>query len=317
MKRIGFSILVLSTFALLMGAGCKRGPSGRQASTGPQREPAPPTKPAPYRYAAPVHGAFHEVNTGRFDLVDGIAYPASSGRATGLLVTSKPIASPVLADSRCPMTQARSLILLRDSGWVEVAPNGSGRSAYFAFGRAFGGSGRESDVGGQEWRIRLQKPAAGHFAGAVATRNYGHFDFDVSLTKPAGAEASQAEWADGKRSVPSAATPAEDAVNAAYAALRAAVVKHDLRGVLAAQGFTEAQITAIRGLDGIDSDLTAFANHFLSPGAPTPGEFTSKPGVADLRSEGVNPKGKKFANYYYFSPCGTALVLTKIAENPQ
>ena len=36
-----------------------------------------------------------------------------------------------------------------------------------------------------------------------------------------------------------------------------------------------------------------------------------------MRSEDVNSRGKKFANYYHFAPCGTQPVLVSIAENPQ
>ncbi len=51
------------------------------------------------------------------------------------------------------------------------------------------------------------------------------------------------------------------------------------------------------------------------PGAA--GEVTVRPGTGYVRTEGANSKGKKFANFYHFAPCGDHLVLVSIAENPQ
>jgi hypothetical protein len=47
------------------------------------------------------------------------------------------------------------------------------------------------------------------------------------------------------------------------------------------------------------------------------GKVTVRPGTGYVRSEGANSKGRKFANFYHFAPCGEQLVLVSIAENPQ
>jgi len=103
-------------------------------------------------------------------------------------------------------------------------------------------------------------------------------------------------------------------VTAAYHALHDAVMKKDLKALLSAQGFAKAQVNAIRGLEDIDADFAVYADRFLNG---TPGEFTAKAGTAYLRVEGTNSKGRKFANYYHFAPCGERFVLAMIAENPQ
>ena len=85
--------------------------------------------------------------------------------------------------------------------------------------------------------------------------------------------------------------------------------------MLGGLGFDAKQNAAIRGLDGIDADLALFADRFLQPG--TPEDFTARAGTAYVKTTGVNSKGKKFANYYHFVPCGDHFVLVAIAENPQ
>jgi hypothetical protein len=77
-------------------------------------------KVAPYTYPAPVKGHYKEINVGEFDLVDGIAYPATGGAGTVVYVADKPIASPMIAGSACPMTQARVLAELRNAKYLEV-----------------------------------------------------------------------------------------------------------------------------------------------------------------------------------------------------
>jgi hypothetical protein len=62
------------------------------------------------------------------------------------------------------------------------------------------------------------------------------------------------------------------------------------------------------------SSPAVYADRFLPPGIP--GDFTARPGAAYVRTEGVNSKGRKFANFYHFAPCGDHLVLVDIAENP-
>jgi hypothetical protein len=144
---------------------------------------------------------------------------------------------------------------------------------------------------------------------------YGSFDFDLPLSSPKVNEVSEGDRIRGIRSDLTAPKPIEQAVTAAYQVVHEAALKKNLKGLLAAQGFDAKQIAAIRGLDGIDADLAVYSDRFLTSGAP--GEFTAKPGTAYVRVEGVNAKGKKFANYYHFAPCGDRFVLVSIAENPQ
>ena len=291
------------------GAAAKRA-SDWNVSPKPTAESPPP----PFRYPAPVKGHFREINVGEFDLVDGVAYPGRGGTGTVVYVTSKPIASPVVAGSPCPMTQARFLTELRDAGWSEVTLDARGRSNYFAAGRAFGGSTREQEVGGHYWSSQLSTKD-GRAVGSVGHRQRGEFRFDLSLSSPRVNEVSEGERSQGRRSDETAPPPAEEAVTAAYRGVREAALRKDLKALLTAQGFGEKQVAAIRGLAGIDADLAVYADRFLTPGDA--GDFTARPGTAYVRSEGTNSKGKKFANYYHFAPCGSALVLVRIAENPQ
>lgn len=269
-------------------------------------------KPAPYTYAPPVKGSFHEINIGSFDLVDGIAFPAASGAGTVVYATSKPIASPVLAESACPMMQARVLTEIRDAGFAEVTLNAAGRSKYFASGKAFGGQSREEGAG--EWSSRMRQ-TEGRASGSVRHKRRGSFDFDLPISSPQVREVSEGDRIQGRRSDESLARPSEQAVTAAYSAVRDAARKSDAKALLTALGFDEKQIRAIRGLDGIDGDLAAYGDRFFAPG--TPGEFTSRPGTGYVRAEGTNSQGKKFVNFYHFAPCRDRLVLVSIAENPQ
>jgi hypothetical protein len=68
-------------------------------------------------------------------------------------------------------------------------------------------------------------------------------------------------------------------------------------------------------LGGIDADLGVYSDRFLTANAPD--EFNAEPGTADVRVEGANSKGKKFANYYHCAPCSDRFVPVSIAENPQ
>lgn len=287
-------------------------------------EPAAPTKAsaiapkvaekiAPYTYPPPVKGHYKEVNIGEFDVVDGIAYSASNGAGTVVYVTDKAIASPVIAGSTCPMTQARALSQLRDAKYLEVTL-AKGVSKYFAAGTSFAGSSREQEVGGRYWSSRM-KDSPERASGSVNHKRLGSFDFDLPLSSPKVKEVSESDRTEGIRGDPSAPRLTEPAVMAAYRAVHDAALKKDLKALLAAQGFDASQIAAIRGLEGIDADLAVYSDRFLTPG--TPGEFTAKPGTGYVRADGQNSKGKKFANFYYFSPCGDRLVLAKIAENPQ
>ena len=261
-----------------------------------------------------VKGHFEDVNVGDFDLVDGIAYPASGGSGTVVYAVSKPIASAALAGSPCPMTSARALTALRDAGYVEVTLDSAGDSKYFAGGTPFGGSGREDEVGGHYWSTKLRL-AQGRAAGSVEHREHGGFEFDLPVSNPKVPEVSEADRSNGRRGDPSVPAPAEPEVTAAYRAVREAALKKDLNGLLAAQGFHPGEIAAIRGLDGVDADLAAFATRFLKPGAA--GEFQNGAGYGAVSGAGANSKGEKFHNFYWFAPCRAKLVLIGISENPQ
>jgi hypothetical protein len=102
---------------------------------------------------------------------------------------------------------------------------------------------------------------------------------------------------------------------AAYKKVRAAALKRDLKGLLAAQGFNEKEIAAIRALPGIDADLAVYSDRFLQPGKT--GEIQTYPGYGGGHGRGVNSKKAKFINFYWFTPCEGRLVLTNIYENPQ
>jgi hypothetical protein len=307
---------IVAAFVLAFAlAGCGK----QEAATVDKPAAAAPRKVAEetvprYTYPAPVKGHFKEINIGEFDLVDGIAYPAAGGEGTVVYVTSKPIASPMLTESACPMTQARVLTKLRNASYVEVTLDAAGRSKYFAAGKAFGGSSREQDAGGRYWQSKL-KLDAGRATGVVVHRQDGHFEFELPVSSPRGNQQSESDWGQSRRADPTLPRPSEQAVTAAYQAVHEAALKKDLKALLPALGFARVQANAIRGLDGIDADLAVYSDRFLTTG--TPGDFTARPGTAYLRVEGTNAKGKKFANYYHFVPCGEHLVLASIAENPQ
>ncbi|MEP6769267.1 MAG: HEAT repeat domain-containing protein [Acidobacteriota bacterium] len=278
------------------------------------KKSAPPEKPAAGGAPAAVKGRFEEINTGAFDLVDGIAYPASGGAGTVVYAANKPIASAALADSPCPMTHARSIASLRDAGYVEVTLDSAGKSKYFGYGLAFGGSGREDEVGGHYWSSAL-KLSAGRATGNVDHKDHGGFEFDLPLSTPRVREVSEADTSNGRRADPSAPPLTEAPVTAAYRAVREAALRKDLNTLLAAQGFDGKQIAAISKLDGIGADLERYSNRFLKPGAPT--EFQNGPGYGAVAGAGTNAKGEKFINYYWFTSCRGKLVLFSISENPQ
>ena len=305
----GFRVQVLAAcVATLALSGC-----GKESSSPAAAKKTAEEKVPPYTYPAPVKGHYKEVNIGEFDVVDGVAYPAPGGAGTVIYVTSKPIASPMLADSACPMTEARALTQLRAANFMEVTL-AHGASKYFAAGKAFGGSSREEAGGGHYFSSKM-KDDPDRAVGVVVHRLHGHFEFDLPLSSPTIHELSEGDRIHGIRSDPTAPRPAEQPVTAAYRAVHDAALKKDLKALLAAQGFDAKAIAAIRGLDGIDADLAVYSDRFLTSNVPD--EFSAKPGTAYVRTEGVNSKGKKFANYYHFAPCGQRLVLVSIAENPQ
>ena len=284
----------------------------RTATPAPVSAAAEPA--APFKYPAPVKGHFTEGNTGDFDLVDGIAWRTKDGDETVVYVTAKPIASPLLAASPCPMTLARSLTALRNTGYLEVTLDSAGKSRYFGSGTPFNGTGREEDVGSHPWTSKA-KQAGGRVKGSVDHKAEGAFEFDLPVLQPRLAELSESDQMQGRRGPESRPAPSERALAAAYQEVRAAAVRKDLRALLAAQGFDEKQIAAIRGLDGIDADFALFADRFLDPG--NTGEFQTGAGYGSVGAEGRNSKDAKFINYYWFNPCGEKLVLVSISENPQ
>ena len=300
---------VAACCAALAVAGCDKAPAPKPpAPKVAQQEQVPP-----YTYPAPVKGHYKEINLGEFDVVDGIAYPAANGTGTVVYVTEKQIASPMIAGSACPMTLARALTRLRDSRYLEVTLD-KGVSKYYAAGSAFKGSSYETEVGGHYWMSRL-KPSDERALGSVTHRQHGTFDFDLPRSSPTIRQISFGETDKGLRGDPAAPKPDEQRVTAAYVAVHDAALKKNAKALLAALGFDDKQALAIRGLPGIDSDVAVYSERFLLPG--TAGEFSAKAGTAHLRVEGTNAKGKKFVNYYYFTPCGHNLVLDFIAENPQ
>jgi len=133
------------------------------------------------------------------------------------------------------------------------------------------------------------------------------------VSKPAMKELTEGERINGVRPAEGRRTPAEAELIAAYNEQRRAAKAGDLTAVLAAQGFSAAQIASIRGLPGISADLAAHAGRFLDPGVPE--EVLTATGQVGAR--GKDPAGKAFFNFYEFSPCGEKLVLVSIGENPQ
>ena len=266
---------------------------------------------------AVVKGTYTDDNAGALSLVDGIAWRSAAPPATVVYLTTRPIASAALG-SACPMTEARALTLLRDAAWVEVAPDASGASRFFTWGRTFGDSrgGRDTEMGDHKWTITLRTAPAGTIAGSVAYTDRGTFDFELPVRRPTIPETSGAQgYDDGPRERP--ATPvAAKAFMAAYQAVRAAALAKDLQAFLAAQGFSAAQIAAIRALPGIDDDFARLSLRFLETeskrGKPA---FQGRRGA--MTAEGANAEGKRFYNWYYLTRCGARYLLTTMAENAQ
>ena len=224
--------------------------------------------------------------TGDFDLVDGIAWGPTRAGATAVYVTDKPIASPILG-AVCPMAEARALSLLRDARWNEVDLDAKGKSRFYAAGTQFDGTSRSEDVGGHEWKFTGDGSANGRIAGKVTNKDYGSFEFDLPVRKPGVSEVSEVEQMDGGLSQDGLPIPDAAAVSATFAKIRAAALAKDLRGWLAAQGFSTEQIAAIRGLAGIDADMEQHALHYLSPETPKEAEEPEmNPGTGYVRGEG-------------------------------
>lgn len=279
-----------------------------------EAKPAKPAEPVAISGKTSVKGHIADANTGDFDLVDGIAWPAGS-RHTVVYVVSKPIASSAIAASPCPMTMARALTVVRNAGWIELTMDPSGKSDYFGSGMAFGGSGRESEVGGNYWSSTLKK-AAGRVSGRVEHKGKNAaFEFDLPVSSPKGGEVSESDRMAGQQAGAGTPAPTEQAMVAAYKAAHAAALKKDWNALLGAVGFDAKTTAAIRKLPGIDADLAAFADRFLKPG--TAGETDVREGHGYVGGEGVNSKGAKFLNYYFWTTCEGKTVLHMIGENPQ
>ena len=311
MKNLPFAIVIAGLASLIAG-GCGNEEPASDAQSKAAAKGAKKVvedKVPPYAYAAPVKGQIKEENIGEFKLVDGIAYTALAGGGTVVYVASKPIASPMLVDSACPLSQARALSKLRNASFAEVTLDAAGRSKYFAAGTPFGGSLTDKTL--RAWSSAL-KPDADHAAGNVAHRRYGGFEFDLPLSNPKFDEISYGDREQKRRLAATTPKPSEQAVTAAYVALRDAALRKDLKATLSAMGFDAKQIAAIRGMDGIDADFLVFADRFLTPG--TPGDPWSRPGSGQVRGEGLKASGKKYFNDYYFDLCGDRLVLTGIVE---
>jgi hypothetical protein len=302
--------LAACTAALvLLGCGNEQGAGGGAANVTAGAHKSVEAKVAPYTYPAPVKGHVKEINLGEFDLVDGVAYASMSGAGTVIYVASKPIASPMLVDSSCPLTQARALSKLRNASFGEITLDRAGRSKYFSAGTPFGGS--LTDLTPRDWSSTL-KADAGRVAGTVTHRQYGKFDFDLPLSNPKVDQISDGDRQQKRKLAATTPKPGAQAISAAYVALRDAALKKDLKATLAALGFDAKQSAAIRGMDGIDADFLIFADRFLTPG--TPGDPWDKPGAGQIRGEGLKVSGKKYFNDYYFDVCGDRLVLTHMVE---
>lgn len=299
----------------LASAGCSGPSSETKTATAPAAAPTTtlPAQVKPYLYPAPVEGHYEDANYGNFDLRDGIAY-ASSTSGTVVLATEKAIASPILAGTSCPMTYARSLLLIRNSGALEVPLDASGKSPYFSPATPYNGQGREEEVGGHYWTMS-GKVANGRIAGKLAYKGKGGFTFDLPVTVPKVDEIGFGDRVSGTRFDSGRRAPSEAELTAAYTAIRKAALAKDLAGMLAAQGFDAKQIESIRGLPKIDDDLAAHADRFLTPGEGI--EPDVRAGYGQIGAHGKNSKGEAFANYYEFTPCGDKLVLVGIGLNPQ
>ncbi|MEO7793749.1 MAG: hypothetical protein ABIV06_03165 [Thermoanaerobaculia bacterium] len=322
MRQLGKRARFVISLSLLAAVACGKeqaGPVTHGADSTAESTATVPaaSKPEPYSYPAPVSGHYKEINTGDFDLVDGVAWGPTRAGETSVYVTDKPLASPVLGTA-CPMAEARALAVLRDAHWNEVALDAQGRSKYFAAGTQYDGTSRSEDVGGHDWKFVRRDTGADRIAGKVTNRNYGSFELDLPVRKPSVAEVGEIERMDGGLSKPDMPALDPSAAIATFAKIRAAALAHDLPGWLSAQGFSTSQAAAIRGLAGIDADLERHALHFLSPETPQGSEETEMyPGAGYVRGEGTNSKGAKFINYYYLVPCGDRVLLGMIGENPQ
>ena len=309
---------ILTRYALAASAatlvlfGCGKEPNAPSAPAEANARSAAAEKIPPYTYPAPVKGRLRldADNGGAFDVVDGIAYTAVVGGGTVVYVVQKPIASPVLAEAACPLSQAQALAKLRNANFGEVTLDAAGRSKYFAGGTPFNGS--MGDLTAGAWSSKLSV-GGGRAVGNVVHPRHGQYDFDLPLSQP---KYDQISWWDkdkGRKVSPTTPKPAPQQLTATYQALHAAAQNKDLKAMLAALGFDAKQALAIRGLEGIDADFSAFADRFLNPGTPEDDPW-NRPGGGLVRAEGVKANGKHYVDDYYFDLCGDRLILTGISE---
>src|SRR5664279_2333216 len=178
--KINHSGLLAACIAVVGLLGCGKdqpAPDGSAKSVATAAAKVVEEKVAPYTYAAPVKGHYKDINLGEFDLVDGIAYPAAGGNGTVVYVTSKPIASPLVSDSVCPMMLARTMTEIRNASYHEVTI-ANGVAKYFIAGNAFDGSSYEQAASYQHWPSRM-KIDGDRAAGGVVHRPSASFDFDL------------------------------------------------------------------------------------------------------------------------------------------
>lgn len=312
---VTLSIAALAACGSSENVAAATAPSGK-AATAAQAPAAPAPPPPPFEYPAPVKGEYEESDMGKFALVDGLAYTAGASRGTVVYVSDKALASPVLATSTCPMTQARAIRLIRDGKWLEVTIDGKGRSNYFGSGTIYDGQGRETETKANAyWTITGGQVTGGRIAGNVTYRGRGGFDFDLPVLKPKVTEVSEGDKVQTNRYDASRREPTEAELLKAYSEMRKAALAKDLKLMLELQGFDAKQVQAIRGLPGIDGELAAHADRFLDPGEPE--EQRVEGGYGGVGGKGKNSKGEAFFNFYEFTPCGNKLLLTSIGLNPQ
>src|SRR6202521_5063304 len=116
MRNLRLDVVAVCIATLAMwGCGKEQPSPGASEKVVPSTKKAVEEKVAPSTYASPVKRHYKEINIGEFDLVDGIAYPATGGAGMVVYVADKPIASPMIAGSARPMTQARVLAELRNA----------------------------------------------------------------------------------------------------------------------------------------------------------------------------------------------------------
>jgi hypothetical protein len=304
---------VIAALSITMACGRTSSGEDQAASASTQPPSAPPALEAPRSTTYPrlVTGAYEEVDVGRFELVDGIAYRTAAGGRTVMFTASRTIASPVLARSACPAVHAQALALLRHASHVELTIEADGRPVTVATGTREGISSRAA---GKEVRVTLRPHDATRITGALTYPRHAELTFDLPVWAPRIPQVTQAELIDGFDGPPGAAVPSEQAVRSAYDAIRTAAAHRKLAAWLRTQGFDSDQAAAIRGLPEVERDFADHVTAFLTPGAPDTVWVSA--GAGAVEAEGSNEKGVRYRTGYYFLSCGQQLVLVRIAGSP-